>query len=188
MTIVTSSARHFSSTLRAPCSSCERNLLPGLSTHLALQCDLEIPAAAFRPADPSGRLFRYQHATTPQLEYAANLIGLLMWWAQACQFSPDSTVELCWTCLRGLLPTSRRHIRIDPIVVRTSQRQLVVETEGEVPWDIDEWWHHQADFALAALLHLDRRKLLGTNITSLTNSSLRLSSTRVQPITQVSPA
>jgi endonuclease/exonuclease/phosphatase family metal-dependent hydrolase len=44
-------------------SACERTLLPGLSTHRALQCDLLFPASSLLPADPSGRVFRFPLAT-----------------------------------------------------------------------------------------------------------------------------
>ena len=37
-----------------PCTGCTKSLLRGLCTHLALQCDLGIPAAGCCPVDPSG--------------------------------------------------------------------------------------------------------------------------------------
>lgn len=104
-----------------PCVSCEKQLLPGLSTHLCLQCDLFIPAASFVPLDPTGRQFRFQQASDPQLHAASSAIALALWWAQAIGLPPDRAVTLCWAqgrypppqcpCLTLLLPDLQCHCK-----------------------------------------------------------------------------
>jgi hypothetical protein len=96
-----------------PCTACHRDLLPGLSTHKALQCDLTIPGSALRPVDPAGRQFRFQQATAEALQHAAAMIGLLLWWATAAGLPPDSAVLLCWDGLHPHTPASLacRHVR-----------------------------------------------------------------------------
>ena len=72
------------------CAFGERTLLPGLCTHLALQCDLHLTAVGCPPADPSGRRFRFNLAHPQQLHCAGTICGLLLWWAAAAQLPIDA--------------------------------------------------------------------------------------------------
>ena len=79
-----------------PCTKCDRVLLPGISTHLCLQCDITIPVAAFGPADPTGRQFRFHHASENHHQAAGVAVALALWWAQARGLALDPTIHCCW--------------------------------------------------------------------------------------------
>ncbi len=98
-----------------PCVDCVKVLLPGLSTHLAVVCDLRVPEAALRVRDPTGRQFRFDVAGTPCLQAAGVMVGLLLWWAAAAGLDPDSTVLLCWAGMRLAIPVARRRLVADPL-------------------------------------------------------------------------
>jgi hypothetical protein len=97
-----------------PCTACHKALLPGLSTHVTLQVDLVIPTARISAADPSGRQFRYRSALPVDLEAAAAIVSLLLYWAAAGKLDPDAAVRLCWDGLRGHIPTSKPRLHVRP--------------------------------------------------------------------------
>jgi hypothetical protein len=172
-----------------PCTACQRDLLPGLSTHKALQCDLTIPGSALRPVDPAGRQFRFQQATAEAMANAAALTGLLLWWATAAGLSPDSTVLLCWDGLRRSIPVPRRRWRADMTAVLSAADALQADGEPGISEEsLSEWWARRNEEALISMLRLDRRRLLGANITSQTGAALRLTSARIQPMQGCRPA
>ena len=96
-----------------PCIACTKVTLPGLCTHSALQVDLTIPPAKLTPLDPSGRQFRFSHATPEQLLAGAETISLYLYWAEAAGLQPDAAIRLCWDGLRSHIQptTSRTHVR-----------------------------------------------------------------------------
>ena len=98
-----------------PCVDCAKVLLPGLSSHLAVVCDLRVPEAALRVRDPTGRQFRFDVAGAPCLRAAGVMVGLLLWWAASARLDPDATVLLCWAGMRPAIPVARRRLVADSL-------------------------------------------------------------------------
>ena len=107
-----------------PCLACSKTLLPGLSTHSALQVDLTIPYASIARLDPCGRQFRHNRATDDQVQSAADVVSLLLWWAAAALLPPDSTVRLCWDGMRLHIPSASRRLLARPRDIQEAAQAL----------------------------------------------------------------
>jgi endonuclease/exonuclease/phosphatase family metal-dependent hydrolase len=91
------SAKELDWVLLSPDTACglsSRVLLPGISTHAALQVDLQLTAAALRPGDPCGRRLLYRLAVPARLQHAAHLFALTSWWGRAAGLPPDDTIRM----------------------------------------------------------------------------------------------
>jgi endonuclease/exonuclease/phosphatase family metal-dependent hydrolase len=168
-----------------PCTGATRTHLPGISTHCALQCDLHPASHTFGPADPAGRHFRFRQATADQLAAAGNIVDLLLWWAASVGLSIEGTIHLCRDGMRASLPVQRRqHVpRSSPASSATSWGDY----DEPVTFSCRSWWQQRSGKALTTLLRIDQRKLAGVNFTSQTGRALRLSSSKVQPISRIRP-
>jgi endonuclease/exonuclease/phosphatase family metal-dependent hydrolase len=76
------------------CYAAAAAVLPGLSTHAAVQVDLSLSALALRPHDPCGRRLRYTLAPPARLHHAAHLFALVAWWGVAAHLSADDIIRL----------------------------------------------------------------------------------------------
>ena len=74
-------------------SAAHREVLPGLSTHLALLVDIQLSMAALRPVDPCGRRFLFSRAQPAALQHAATIFALAAWWAAAAGASVDHIIR-----------------------------------------------------------------------------------------------
>ena len=76
------------------CRAAAAAVLPGLSSHSAVQVDLYLSALALRPSDPCGRRLRYKLAPSDRLHRAAHLFALVTWWGEAAHLSADDIIRL----------------------------------------------------------------------------------------------
>ena len=85
--------------------ACEKFLLPGLSTHLAVACDLSVRSEYLLQANPGGHLFRFRKANPSHLASAAAM-------AWCVRLSPDGAFTFYWECIGGIIPSSSSGFRL----------------------------------------------------------------------------
>ena len=88
--------------------------------------------------------------------------------------------------MRGIIPIVSTAVVLNNTVARSAAAELNAESTSVIPNDVDEWWQARADEAMATLLRLEHRRLVGTTITKQTGPAMRLRPSRVQPISQIS--
>ena len=88
-----------------PCVGAEKVLLPGLSTHRMVQCDLGFAERVFAAADPSCRRFCWSQLRPEQQAPAAAAASLALWWSAHARLAPDGAVQAAWANLEGLVPS-----------------------------------------------------------------------------------
>ena len=64
-----------------PCVGADKVLLPGLSTHRMMHCDLVFADRIFAAADPSCRCFRWSQVRPEQHAPAAAAASVALWWS-----------------------------------------------------------------------------------------------------------
>ena len=89
----------------------DKVLLPGLSTHRMVQCDLVLADFVFAAADPSCRRFRSSQLRPEQQAPAAPAASLALWWSAQARLTPHGTVYAAWTALDGLVPSQKDSLR-----------------------------------------------------------------------------
>lgn len=164
---------------------CSRVLLPGLSTHLALQCDLTLSTAQLRARYPCHRRYNCQRATEEQLRAAGGIVGLFMWWAHVCHLSPDDTLTFCRDSLRDVLPRAKEIGVVHPDTAAACAYSLHVDNP-EAADGVRRWWSRLADEALTTMLRVQLRRLPGTAITRETSVGLRLRPSRSGLVSRIS--
>jgi hypothetical protein len=170
---------------QTPCTDCEKTLLPGMSTHAVLQCDLNLPLCLLTPLDPSGRQFRFSQATPPQLASGGTVVSLYLWWAVAFALPPDAAVHLCWEGLRACVPVASRRRQFHPQHAMDARAQLEAN-QGLPPDQLSAWWQLRLEASFVTRLGLEQRRLKGVCITAATGHALRLRSRKTQSLSTVS--
>ena len=169
-----------------PCVHAVRDLLPGLSSHLALQCDMDLPAAHFSPVDPSGRLFRFARVSEARLHSASTPLSLLLWWGAAARLPLDALVQLGWEAFRGAIPAARHLVQVRPGALTEAASLLHGGADAPGSLAVAQWWREREADVLADTLRLDRQQLRDANITSTTSRIFRLGGPRFQLVQRVS--
>ena len=92
---------------KTTCVGAEKVLLPRLSTHLMVQCDLGFAERVFAAADPSCSPFRRSQLRPEQQAPAAAAASLALWWSTHARLTPDGVVQAGWTALEGVVPSQK---------------------------------------------------------------------------------
>ena len=90
-----------------PCVGAKKVLLPGLSTHRMVQCDLGFVERTFAAADHSCPRFRWSRLRPEQQAPAAAAASLALWWSTRARLTPYGAVEAVWTALERLVPSQK---------------------------------------------------------------------------------
>ena len=125
-----------------PYIRCDKRLLPGLGTHLALLCDLDVPAAKFTPLDPSGRRFSFSNASPDQLLAAGAAASPFWWWAVAYGLPVDARIRLVWDGISFLIPAASRRLQLRPADAMDAAIELSIR-QGLQPPQPRAWWQEQ---------------------------------------------
>lgn len=109
-----------------PCTSADRQCLPGLSTHKALLCDLSFPRADLPNLDPAGRKFNFARAEPRQLRAAGALVNIGLWWGYRAGMPVDGLVRVAWDLMRWCIPSNTRA----PIVTKHAAEEAAQSLES----------------------------------------------------------
>ena len=161
--------------------SCAKSVLPGLSTHLGLLCDLDLAGAALLPRDPVGRRFRLTDVSEDRVAAGGVISGLFLWWGVLWGLSIDGVISLVWEALAFTIPCRARGMVVD----RGTCTARAAIRLGEHATDVSTWWEARADATLR-LLRLEPQRLTGVSITKMTASAVRLRPGKVATITRMS--
>ena len=92
---------------QTPCVGAKKVLLPGLSTHQMVQCNLGSAERTFAAEDPSCHRFHWSLLRPEQQAPAAAAASLALWWSAHARLTPDEAVQAVWTVLEGLVPSHK---------------------------------------------------------------------------------
>ena len=149
---------------QSPVHACEKFLLPGLSTHLAVACDLSVRSEYLSQANPAGRLFSFRRAEPSHLASAAVMASLAFWWAWWARLSPDGAFTWYWECISGIIPSSSSGFRL----AAEAAAKLFEGTQLAAQDRLTAWWADRQDAAFLRAVQLTEGKLQGTGVTSIT--------------------
>ena len=170
-----------------PCVGADKVLLPGLSTHRMVQCDLEFADRVFAAADPSCRRFRWSQLRPEQQAPAAAAASLALWWSAHAGLTPDGTVQAVRAALDGLVPSQKDSWRPPDRDVLRAAQELDAGSGSATADVVQAWWQERQDAAYGALLRVEQAKLEGVTLTSQTGRTLRLRPAKFRLLTEVSP-
>ena len=168
---------------QSPVHACEKFLLPGLSTHLAVACDLSVRSEYLSQANPAGRLFRFRRAEPSHMATAAAMASLAFWWAWCARLSPDGAFTWYWECISGIIPSSSSGFRL----AAEAAAKLFEGTQLAARDRLTAWWADRQDAAFLRAVQLTEGKLQGTGVTSVTAAALKIRKARFQQLSSVSP-
>ena len=170
-----------------PSMGADKVLLPGLSTHQMVQCDVVFADRVFAAVDPSCRHFRWSQLRPEQHAPAAAAASLALWRSAHARLTADGTVQAVWTAMDGLVPSQKDSRRPpDRDVVRAAQ-ELNEGARSATAYAVQAWWQDRQDAAYGALLRAKEAKLVGVTLTSQTWRTLRLRPSSFRLLTKVSP-
>ena len=169
------------------CVGADKVLLPGLSTHRMVKCDLVFADSVFAAADPSYRRFRWSQLRPKQQAPAAAAASLALWWSAHAGLSSDGTVQAVWAALDALVPSQKDSWRLPARDVQRAAQDLDAGSGSATPDAVQAWWQERQDAAYRALLRVQKAKLEGVALTSQTGQTLRLRPANFRLLTEVSP-
>ena len=169
-----------------PCQGARRFCLPGLCTHLAVQCDLDLSVSALRPTDPSGRQFAFSRLAPAHLPLVGEVVGLTLWWAVSASLEGDAVILAAWEAMRGMVPRRRRVTVVSQDLSLRAAEDLAAAGGCPDVSAVRQWWDDRSNEAFTTLLRLERHRVAGVNITSQTGHALRLTVKKVQSLDRVS--
>ena len=157
-----------------PCDKCEWTILPGLSTHYALLFSLHYSTSVLRPADPAHKQFQFAATTKEQMDKAAAVVSVGLYWCLYGDWTPDATIKLYWELIKHAV---RRKSDVTTISGDAQEVVAIATSANEEDKErVKAWWTKKQDAAMAASIGVDMHRLKGTNITSQTARVLRISS------------
>ena len=120
------------------CAAARRHCLPGLCTHQAVVCDLQLRTDALRPADPCGRQFALKRLPASLAPAVGELAGLALWWGMRYGLAGDSVLVVAWEAKRPMVPLHGRAYRIsEPVAVAAGEdlgEDTGVDAAGVKQW------------------------------------------------------
>ena len=163
-----------------PCVSCIKDLIPGLSTHRTLVCDLVMDGDLIVPRDSTQKQFDFRRATDAQCNEAASMSSLYFWWAAKAGLRPDATLAMYWDALSSFIPSTKPY----SIAVDQGVQQLTADTDSST--QVAQWWQQRHNEATSSALRVKLTKLQGVSITSVTAKAIRVRSAKFTPVTEIS--
>ena len=170
-----------------PCVGAKKVLLPGLSTHRMVPCDLVFANRVFAAADRSCRRFRCSQLRPEQQAPAAAVASLALWWSAHAGLTPDGTVQAVWAALDGVVPSQKDSWRPPDCDVLRAAQELDAGSGSATANAVQARWQERQDAAYRALLRVEKAKLEGVTMTSQTGRTLRLRPPKFRLLTEVSP-
>ena len=167
-----------------PCDKCKGTILPGLSTHYTLLFRLHYSTSVLRPADPAHKQFQFAATTKEQMDKAAAVVSLGLYWCLYGDWTPDTTIKLYWEFIKHAV---RRKSHVTTISSNAQEVLAIATSANEEDKErVKAWWTKKQNAAMAASIGVDMHRLKGTNITSQTARVLRISSQKFRIIDKVS--
>ena len=128
--------------VRTPLEACTKELLPGLTTHRAVKCTLQLAPGYLVPPDTRGSILKFKEVAPDRIVVAAVVASLALWWARAAQLSPDDTFKVYWKFTASVLQPAQVAPQISP-----ESAKKLLESGREAPLEGDaetaRWWRER---------------------------------------------
>ena len=166
-----------------PCDKCEWTIMPRLSTHYALLFSLHYSTSVLRPADLAHKQFQFAATTKEQMDKAAAVVSLGVYWCLYGDWTPNGTIKLYWELIKHAVRG-----KSDVTTISSDAQEVLAITTSANEEDkerVKAWWTRKQDAAMAASIGVNMHRLKGTNITSQTARVFRISSQKFSIIDKV---